>query len=491
MTWTRPEYEAITGLLAGRTGLSFPPERRPGVELGIRRTMERAGRTDLAGYLEYIGADARALDDLVVELTIGETYFFRDPAQFQFIRRELLPDLRRRRGDGHVVRAWSAGCASGEEAYSLAILFGEEGWADHCHILATDISRAALAKARAAHYGDWSLRGDSAAAVRPYLQRHDRHYVLPDSVRRRVTLEYLNLAMDVYPSFGTDTWGMDLILCRNVFIYFAPETVQQVARRLYDSLSLGGWLLTGASDPPLSAAAPFETVVTDAGVFYRRGVRPGSDEAGLLTRWHERNAGPPVPEPGARASISPAVVEPPPQVKERPRRRTPDNGEVLQEARAAFAEGDYGRAAELVAGQDSNAQAAALRVRAVANLNAEAAEQACAEALSRHPLVAELHYLRTVLLLNLGQSGEAIRAVRRALYLDRSLAIAHFTLGSILSQRGDLAGARRAYRNAYALASRRPAAEELPLAEGETAGRLAEVAAAQLAILANSEEASA
>jgi chemotaxis protein methyltransferase CheR len=105
---------------------------------------------------------------------------------------------------------------------------------------------------------------------------------------------------------------------------------------------------------------------------------------------------------------------------------------------------------------------------------------------ARHPLAAELHYLHAVLLLALRRDGEAVPALRRVLYLDRSLALAHFTLASVLEQRGDRAGAARAYRNARDLCAARPEDEVLPLADGARAGQLAEAAAVRLAVLDSS-----
>jgi chemotaxis protein methyltransferase CheR len=122
-------------------------------------------------------------------------------------------------------------------------------------------------------------------------------------------------------------------------------------------------------------------------------------------------------------------------------------------------------------------------VRALANLDPSRAVHACAEAVARHGLSPELHYLHAVLPLKLGQADEASRAARHGLYLDRSLAVVHFTLGTALRRRGNRAGARRAYRNARDLCAARPAAEVVPYADGETAGRLAEAAAAALAVL--------
>jgi chemotaxis protein methyltransferase CheR len=270
VSWTHPAYEAVIGLLGERTGLSFPPPRHESAEQGVRRAMARAGVADPEEYRARIARDARALDELVVELTVGETYFFRDADQFEYIRRTVVPDFWRRLGPEHTVRAWSCGCASGEEAYSLAIVFLEEGLGERCYLLATDISRAALARCHQATYGSWSLRGPGAAVAAPYLTSRGNRFVVHDRVRRVVTFAYLNLSRDALPSFAGGTWGMDLILCRNVMIYFDAVTVRGVARRLFEALAPGGWLITAASDPPLGGEAPFEVVVTDVGVFYRR-----------------------------------------------------------------------------------------------------------------------------------------------------------------------------------------------------------------------------
>jgi chemotaxis protein methyltransferase CheR len=519
VSWTHPGYEAVAELLVQRTGLVFGPTRRASAETGIQRAMSRARVAVPERYLELLNTNADALDDLVVELTVGETYFFREPAQFAFVRSVVLPEIWRRHGPGATVRAWSAACASGEEAYSLAILLAQEGAGLQSHLLATDISRAALAKARRAVYGAWSLRGEGAAAARPYLQpQSDARFLLDDRIRRRVRFEYLNLALDVYPSLTTDTWGMHIVFCRNVLIYFNQETIEATARRLYQSLAPGGWLFTAASDPPLAPYARFEPVTTDAGVFYRRKPgsvlhampaipwlekkteRQGEKETGRQGDKETRRQGdketgviftPVSPSPPDLVSLSPLLLvslspclpvslspEPSPEPAVAP--------DPLAEAKQAFAEGDYHRAVERTRGRIDDPAACVVQVRSLANLGADQAEQVCAEATARHPLSTELHYLHAVLLLSLGRDKEAIQAVRRVLYLDRSLAVGHFTLGAILERRGDLNGARRAYRNVGALCRARPADEPAPLSDGEPAGRLGEAAAMQLAILSES-----
>ncbi|MHC5543808.1 CheR family methyltransferase, partial [Singulisphaera rosea] len=271
MTWTEPAFDAVARLVGVRTGLVFLPERRAGVELGIRRAMSRAGVNDPSLYMARIVDNPTLLEDLIGELTIGETYFFREPGHFEFVRRVAIPRLLETRGPSHAIRAWSAGCSSGEEAYSLALLFKEVGLAGRSKISATDISPVALAKARRGVYGSWSFRGEDADMARSHLDRQGNDYVIPESLRDKVSFSTLNLASEDYPSFTVGVWGMDLIFCRNVLIYFDRPMIRQVANRLYASLAEGGWLLTASSDPPLGGEAPFETVLTDYGVFYRRG----------------------------------------------------------------------------------------------------------------------------------------------------------------------------------------------------------------------------
>src|SRR5262249_46874019 len=148
MGWSHPGYEALAALLGSRTGLAFIPGRRPQAELGMRKAMGRAGVDDPGRYRDRVAAEPALFDDLVVELTVGETYFYREPSQFEFIRREVLPGLRAVRDEADPARVWSAGCASGEEAYSLAMLFEDEGLGGRVRLLATDVSRPALARAR-------------------------------------------------------------------------------------------------------------------------------------------------------------------------------------------------------------------------------------------------------------------------------------------------------------------------------------------------------
>ncbi len=480
-SWRHPGYVAVLDLVAARAGL-LPPSCPPAAMEGIDRAMARAGLSDFDTYLARLEMDAATLDDLLVELTIGETYFFRNPEHFQFVRHEVLPDVRRRRGPGHVVRAWSAGCASGEEPYSLAVLLLEEGYGDRMEVRGTDVSRAALARARLASYGEWSLRGPEAGRMRPFLHSEGRHYTLASAVRDRVHFGYLNLAEDTWPSLAHGIWGMDVIFCRNVLIYFNRHTIEAVARRLHAALAHGGFLIAGPSDPSLSGLAPFETLLTDWGIIYHRPA-PGHTSTVHAVRAFPPPREPPPPPPpppfpDRPPPPPPASVTPPAPATPGPLPEPiPTPGPVgLEEAERAFALGHWREAARLAGELKEDPCAAAVAVRALANLDPLAAVRACAEASARHPLAVELRYLEALLLLGLGRLAESERAARQALYLEPSLAVAHLMLGHILRRQGDTEGARRAFRIAESLCATLPPETRVPLADGERAGHLAEVA---------------
>jgi chemotaxis protein methyltransferase CheR len=447
--------------------------------------MARSGIDDVERYARLLETDGQAIDHLIVELTVGETYFFREPNQFDYIRRHILSEIRERQGPAHTIRIWTAACASGEETYSLAMLCERAGLAEKSSILATDISPAALAKAEHAVYGEWSLRGEGALRAKEYLRREGDEYRVDPQIRGRVHFEFLNLALDVYPSLVTGTEAMDLILCRNVLIYFDRDTIRAVAARLFDCLADGGWLLLASGDPPIDEYARFETVIADGGVFYRK---PCPKRAGAAhktprtTAWLDRSH--------ASFDGQPALAPPPnrsvpePRVAPRAPATAPDGqADPVAQARAALAAGDYSRAAELTRRRPDDPTACALQVKAMANIDTGRAASLCGQLTESHPLSPELHYLHAVLLMETNQDEQAVQATRRAVFLDRSLALAHFLLGSILQQRGALEGARRSFRNAHRLCESQPPQELVALSEHDTNGQLARAAELHLAAI--------
>jgi chemotaxis protein methyltransferase CheR len=468
---------AIIELVRARAGLVFPANRKGDVDDAIRKTMVKAGITNVVEWAGLLHGRTSLLDDLITELTIGETYFFRGHGLFDTVRDRVVPEMRRLRGPEHVLRVWSAGCASGEEPYSLAILFEQMALASQARILATDISPVALARARKGNYGTWSLRGEAARRlIGTHLLPVDGRFQLAARIRHRVIFAPLNLAQDIYPTFATNTWGMDLVLCCNVLIYFDADTVSAVARRFYDSLAVGGFLITGPSDPPLAEHAPFETVTTPAGMIYRKpaAIDGRRSTIAVTSQPFEQPLQDDEFVPRAPALAPPAAVLPSAMVPT----------DAVAEACEALARGDNARVVELTRGLPDSTMAVAFRLRALANLGDLAtAASASADAMARHPSSAEIGFLHAILLMNLDHYTKAEAVLRRVLYLDRSLVVAHFALGATLNQLGKTEEASRAYRNARDLAVQHPADHIVPFSDGERAGQLAKAAAAQVALL--------
>lgn len=187
-------------------------------------------------------------EKLTVRLTTGETYFFRDPALFSLIGRELIPRLMLSRSEQRKLKFLSAGCSTGEEAYTLAMLVMEHsellaGW--DIEIVATDINARALDVARSGVYRDWSFRALDEATRNRYFRPSGHHWELDKSVRQRVRFVHLDLHKDAIPNPDIGIADFDMILCRNVFIYMQPEVVASVSTCLTEALVNDGILIAG------------------------------------------------------------------------------------------------------------------------------------------------------------------------------------------------------------------------------------------------------
>lgn len=436
----------VLRLARERAGLEFAEGQAELAAAAVRRAVQRAGVPDPAAFLGQ-AADSGAWEVLLEELSVGETYFFREPDQLAFLRDEVLPQLAGRPGPG--VRAWSAACATGEEAYTLAMLLGDAGCSGF-RVLGTDVVRSRLAAAERGSYRRWSLRGVPDDAAGRWFTREGDRFRVRDEVRAAVGFAPLNLADPRRAYVAAGAWGMDLVFCRNVLIYLDDATIRHVAARLVDTLAPDGWLFLGASDPPLQELVPCQVVRTGGGVAYRRPGRSAARPA----------AAAPSVRTTARLPVPPAAPPPPagsvPATAASPATATaaPDPGE------------------------------AAARVRALADRGAlDEAGTACAAALELHRDSAELLVLHSTLLFTARRYAAAASAARRALYLDRGCACAHLALGSALARAGDAGAARRAFRNAADLLRARAGGDVVPASGGESAARLLAVAEAQLHVL--------
>ncbi len=291
-------FSEFSHFVAAHFGLYFPLTHRDELDKAIRSAAVEFEFTDPRACVRWLLSSSPSrsqIEVLASHLTIGETFFFRDRSNFDALATRVLPALiNARRHSTRMLRLWSAGCCTGEEAYSLAILLRDllpdlEEW--NCTILATDINPRFLQKAIQGTYGPRSFRDVPTAVRDANFLRHDgdRYEVLP-AIRQMVTFSYLNLAQDHYPSVLTNTLGMDVILCRKVLMYFAPETVQAVVERLYGSLARDGCLLVAPCEASNTVFARFTPVnIPHCALYERHGVQPTTPAAPDQTPWPTRH----------------------------------------------------------------------------------------------------------------------------------------------------------------------------------------------------------
>jgi chemotaxis protein methyltransferase CheR len=443
--------DRLRAFVRDRAGLQVEGAREGLFHSALARAARASGRAPEEHASALLDATA-PLQGFLEELSVGETWFFRDPEQWEFVERVVLAEARSR-GPAVPFRAWSAGCASGEEPYSLAMLATEGGIADRTRIVATDLSEAALARARHADYSLWSLRGPGAARARRWLREAGGRLALDPEVAALVRFERLNLAEASYPSQSRGLAALDLVLCRNVLIYLDPTHVAAIARRLFDALAPGGWLIAGASDPALARHAPFEPGGPHG--VYRR---PVAGRAAAAPPAASRRAPAPAPAAPPRSASSPAAARPGRDrsaAAGRLRAKPPPPPEACADCRALL---DGGRLPEALAAVDA--------------------------AIGAAPMRPELHLMRALVLAELGNLDQAEAACRRAQYLSRDEPFVRFFLALLRAQRGDREGAARGLRRVVALCRRREPDEEIPLSEGLTAAGLAAAAEHHLERLA-------
>ncbi|UFN48099.1 protein-glutamate methyltransferase [Roseomonas sp. OT10] len=448
--------------VVARTGHAYYEDKDSLLWERLLRRMRATGARDSAAYLARLSDPALGAAEwaaLESQITIGETYFFRYAEQFDALARTILPELIERHAASRQLRIWSAGCSTGAEPYSIAILLhrllGEAlpGW--RLSILGTDLNAEALAVAREGRYGDWALRSlPPEERERDFLPGPDgRSWRLRPQYRGMVRFERQNLLSLLDGSAPLGLSEFDLILCRNVLIYFRHEVVERLVRALGDRLGPQGWMLVGHAEPNPAFAAHLTPVSLPGTVAYRRGV-------------------------AAAAVAIPDVAEPPAPPAPLVRPPSPER-RVARAARRAASEPP----AEAPAVPVGVAEAGDTlrRVRELADRGALGeAEAAAREGLRVLPDLPALH-LQQGLIARAGNRHEAAeQAFRRALYLDRDFVMAHYQLGLLLLETGRAVAGRRCIASAARIARFLPGTAPLPEGDGMTAAMLQDIARLQL-----------
>ncbi len=461
-------------------GLHCPPERASDLQRGISSAAREFGFEQVADCIEWLMSaplTRSQIEILASNLTVGETYFFREQRTFEILEEHILPELTRsRRGGEQRLRLWSAACCSGEEPYSMAISLRKAlpDFADwHTTILGSDINPRFLHKASRGVFSEWSFRNAPAWLKERHFEKADAGgwKILPE-ITRMVTFSYLNLAEDVYPSLLNDTNAMDIIFCRNVLIYFSPEQVKTVIEKFHHCLTEGGWLVVSPSETSHALFPQLVPVNFDGAILYRKDSTRTRPMEMRTPRLEEAISAFLQPPAELFSETIPTVA----RVQELPEAPLP----AYDQALALYEQGRYAETAEtldaLLSSQAPEPRATILLARTLANQgNLAEALGWCDKAIAADKLSPVAHYLRASVLHEQGGLVEAVHSFKRALYLDPDFVLAHFALGNLARGEGKFREAAKHFENALALTRGRPQDEVLPESEGITAGRLVEI----------------
>lgn len=423
-------FHELEQLLAQKTGLRIPDDGYDRFIAMMHEHAARRGYSALEDYQNFLAQKnpVEEWEELVRALISGETFFFRDHGQFDLMRMRLLPKLiEQHRGD-NTLRLWSAGCASGEEAYSLAMLVDmllpeRSGW--NILILGTDIDSAAIARAQRGRYGQWSFRMVPPEIQQRYFHAEGGEWALKDSIRRMVTFQVSNLVVNPFPNFDSELHGMDMILCRNVFIYFDPAAISAVAAKFAATLCEGGYLLTAHTELIGHPVPGLKSKLFAEGVAYQRAschavVAPPVMQAAVSVDSKTLRV-PAAPVPIAR------------------------NDEILlKDARAHAGRGDF-----------------------------DLAEQECRAVLDDYPIAAAPYFLLAQLAQVKGDFELAREWLNKAIYLDSHFVAAYLELAALCERAGDLPRAQTLRHIALGIVRSMPAGGVLEQYEA-TAGELAQ-----------------
>ncbi len=499
-----------------RTGLYFKDYDLRGLEDAISRRMSET-KTDsgVAYYSRLTTSEAREdeLRELLNLLTVNHTYFFRNEAQFKALKESILPEIiqnklheRRktlnhslRSGSGQTndeqlkpaLRIWSAGCSTGEEAYTIAMIIKDviadtENW--QIEILATDVSNDALERARNGTYGANAMRLVDADHLGRYFSETRRpgqaaRFTVNDEIKKMVKFSYFNLMEDEYPG------GFDIVFCRNVVIYFELETTMRVMTKIAHSLNDKGYLFIGYSESLQFISEEFKMVSVEDAIFYVK--TKDREPIRRFERLQERPA-PARSLEEVLAEMSKAEIKAEREESGITAKKSPKLQETLAEAMKFMYAKQYDKALSLVeeakAIDKNAAEVYYLAAEIQTNMGKiEEAREDLKTALDKNMLFAPAHYMLGSLSLAEGDGPAAEKNFRKAIYLDREFSLAHFSLANVYRDNGKLNAAIREYRNTLNILSSSQIYDIIAYSGGFNAATLASVCKSNIERLKTAE----
>ncbi len=477
-----PAYPRLKDHLIRATGLAYYADKDADLMGRIAQRLAQLELPDCATYLALLqnGEEGEPeLDELITELTIGETFFFRHRELFDALQETVIPDVLSRNRPSRQLRIWSAGCATGAEPYSVSLLlkrdFAEQlaGW--DVTIVGTDINREFLARAREGRFEEWAFRTTPGELKQECFSRSEKTWLIKPEYKDGVSFQYHNLVTHPFPSLLNNLFAFDVILCRNVTIYFNAEIIHRIVEHFHQCLVEGGWLLVGHSEPNIELFRAFRTVNVPGAVLYQKNAeqqeiaalkpfspvpsfweppQPEAIDQSFVPTWNppsfpgsgsEWSVSAPAPRNDATAPLPPVVV---PSVVAQP------TTSELETIRRLADRGEW-----------------------------EPAAECCQKALEHDKLNPTIHFYQALVWEQMGRHAETEQALKRTIYLDRNFILAHYYMGLLLQKQRQISQAIRSFNNVLQLLSRIGEAHVFVDGDGITAGELKKLTQMNLDVL--------
>lgn len=439
------------------SGLHFDQSNIKILERGLQRRMRAIGAKDYGDYHRYLekyGESRQEQKKLLGLLTVGETYFFRYLAHFDALVHHVLPELIVRNRTQRSLRIWSAGCSTGEEPYTLAMTLREhfpvlDDW--DVQILATDINKVALRRARQGVYGPRALRVTDPACREKYFQRAGSAYVVDPRIRDMVRFAYLNLQTGAFPSVDNGTCNVDILFCRNVMIYFQLATSRRIVEKFSRCLSPGGFLFLGHAETLINISDRFQRQHQAGGFYYRLREEGDAGHGAAVPAPSPPVAPVSLPPPQPALPLPPPVLSLPPAAPE-----AADLQELFARAEQEFNRENFRTASQdydtILAHLPKHVGAIVGKGFILANEGRyEQALEACEQALEVDDLRPEVYFLRGLICELQNDLTGALSEYRKALLLDMAFIMPHYNLSKVFWRLGRQRDARRELNNTIRL----------------------------------------
>ncbi len=451
-------FERLIDLISARTGLRASTQDNRVLRKIVADRMAFHRFSSIQEYTDLLSSDTDEngfeREELTFLLTVGESYFFRDKGQFQLIRERILPELAERRKAERTIRIWSAGCSTGEEPYTLAIILSEmmsdfAGW--KVTVIGTDIKEEFLKKAKRGIFGTWSFRTVPEEIRTKYFREYNGLFKLDPLIKNMVTFQRGDLVKDAFPDSAGALRDMDLILCRNVFIYYERKAVSAIVEKMAGTLREGGYLIVGHGELFSATTNMLTPRMFPQSMAYER-VKEGSTPSQELFR-------PTYFAPALSAQLAPAPAINPPHVVSAIKKA--DWQSVLFAAGECFNDGNYRGAIDHLNKFPKEIKGDFRSLILMASSHANLGEYTRSvgylhKAIAVNRFSAEPYYLLSHIAEENGQLDDAKENLRKVIYLEPSAVTAYLELAAIHENEGDFEKARKMRTSALAALKKLP-----------------------------------